>query len=245
MAKIDGTVLIFGGVGGIGEALARRLAADGAQVVVTARDLARAETLAREIGGVGLAVDCLDPGQIADAVQRAAAAGPLRGLAYCVGSIALKPLRRTDAEDVLDAFRLNTLGAILAIKAAEPALKAAQGSVVLFSTVAVAQGFPNHTAIAAAKGGVEAITRTLAAELAPDIRVNCIAPSLTATPLAQPLLANPAMADALGKMHPIPRLGMADDHASLAAFLLSPDAGWLTGQVIGVDGGRATLRPKG
>lgn len=116
---------------------------------------------------------------------------------------------------------------------------------MLFSTVAVAQGFSGHASTAAAKGAVEGLTLSLAAEFAPSIRVNCIAPSLLDTPLARPLLASETLANAIKLMHPLQRLGAADDVAALAEFLLSKEAGWITGQIIGVDGGRATLRTKG
>ena len=119
-----------------------------------------------------------------------------------------------------------------------------RGSVVLFSTVAVQQGFPNHSIIAAAKGAVEGLTRALAAELAPHVRVNAVAPSLTRTPLAAALTQNEPMAKAIAAMHALPRLGEPEDMAACAAFLLSPDSGWVTGQIIGVDGGRSTLRTK-
>jgi NAD(P)-dependent dehydrogenase (short-subunit alcohol dehydrogenase family) len=117
--------------------------------------------------------------------------------------------------------------------------------VVLFSSVAARAGFPNHLAIGAAKAAVEGMTVTLAAELAPAVRVNCIAPSLTRSRIAEPLIRNLAMAEAIAKLHPIPRLGEPEDAAALADLLLSAQAGWITGQVIGVDGGRGTLRVKG
>lgn len=116
---------------------------------------------------------------------------------------------------------------------------------VLFSSVAARAGFPNHAAIAAAKAAVEGLTVALVAELAPHVRVNCIAPSLTRTPLAEPLTRNAAMAEAIARQHPIPRLGEPEDAAALADFLLSAQAGWITGQVFGVDGGRSSLRGKG
>jgi NAD(P)-dependent dehydrogenase (short-subunit alcohol dehydrogenase family) len=130
-------------------------------------------------------------------------------------------------------------------QAAQDALTAGRGSVVLFSSIAARAGFTNHAAIAAAKGAVEGLTVALAAELAPAIRINCIAPSLTRSNMAAPLLANAQMADAIAKQHPIPRLGEGDDAAALADFLLSDQAGWITGQIMAVDGGRSTLRSRG
>jgi NAD(P)-dependent dehydrogenase (short-subunit alcohol dehydrogenase family) len=235
-------ILIIGGVGGIGEALARRLRASGHDVVVTARALDRAQALAHEIGATAMACDVLDEAAIGALVAAACRDGKLGGLVYAVGSIALKPLARTTSEDMLAAFKLNVVGAMTAVRLASEALKAAHGSVVLFSSVAASQGFPMHTAIGTAKAAVEGLTLSLAAELAPHVRVNAIAPSLTMTPLAAGLTRSQAMADGIAALHPIPRLGTADEMAALAQFMLSADAGWMTGQIIGVDGGRSTLR---
>ena len=243
MGGVTGTTLIFGGTGGIGAALARRLASSGRRIHLIARDGPRLGALAQELGAGHSVCDVTDLATIKTCL--AAIEGPLDGLAYAVGSIDLKPLARLTPEDMLAAYRLNALGAALSIQAALPGLKAAgDASVLLLSSVAVAQGFPNHAAIAMAKGAVEGLTRSLAAELAPRIRVNCLAPSLTRTTLAEPLLANAQMADAIGALHALQRLGQPEDIAALAALLLSPDAGWITGQVIGIDGGRARLRTK-
>ncbi len=239
--------LIFGGSGGVGSALAARLHRSGANLHLAARDEARLEPLARRLGGAGFSVcDVMDPASVRRTVEEAGAGGEgLEGMAFCVGSIVLKPLKRATAEDYVEAFRLNALGPALAVQAGERLLRQARGSVVLFSTVAAGSGFSNHSVVAAAKGAVEALTRSLAAELAPDVRVNCIAPSLLRTPLAQPLLSSEAVAQSIAQMHPLSRLGEAEDAAALAAFLLSEAAGWITGQVLGLDGGRGTLRTKG
>lgn len=236
-------VLIIGATGGVGAALARRVSARGAQPVLFARDAARLAALAAELPGAESAVvDVTDSVALKAAIQ--ALGAPLAGLAFCVGSIVLKPMARTTEADLLDTFRLNAVAAAVAVQAAVPALAAGQGSVVLFSTVAARAGFTNHLAIAAAKAAVEGMTVAMAAELAPSIRVNCIAPSLTRTRIAEPLTKNPAMAEAIAKLHPLPRLGEADDVAAMADMLLSPASGWITGQVIAVDGGRSTLRTK-
>jgi len=240
----EGTILILGATGAVGAALARRVAARGLRPALVARDAGRLTALASEIpGSIAIPADVEDAAALRAAV--AAAGAPLAGLAYCVGSIALKPLKRVTEADMLSAFRLNALGAMLAVQAAQDALAAGKGAVVLFSSIAARAGFTNHAAIAAAKGAVEGLTVALAAELAPAIRINCIAPSLTRSTMAAPLLANAQMADVSAKQHPIPRLGEGEDAAALADFLLSEQAGWITGQIMAVDGGRSTVRSRG
>ena len=246
---MPGPVLVFGATGGVGAALARRLRARGAAPFLVSREPGRLEALASELGGAPFHIaDVTDAAALRAAV---AAAGPvLAGLAFCVGSIPLKPLARTTEADFLDAFRLNTVAAAMAVQAAAPALAAGgrecgAPGVVLFSSIAARAGFPNHAVIAAAKAGVEGLALCLAAELAPAVRVNCVAPSLTRTRIAEPLTKSPQMAEAIAKLHPLPRLGEGDDPAALADFLLSGAAGWITGQVVGVDGGRSTVRVKG
>lgn len=236
-------VLIVGAAGGIGSALARMLAADGVPLALVARDSARLHELGRELGAPVWTCDVMETNLLTDAV-RAACADGVSGLAYCVGSIVLGSLRTARAETFLEVFRRDVVGAFTAVQAAQDALMHASGSVVLFSSVAARLGFPNHAVIAAAKAGIEGLVRALAADLAPRVRVNAIAPSLTETPLALPLLSSPAAAETLARLHPIPRLGQAADMASLAAFLLGPRAGWITGQIIGVDGGRSSVQRK-
>ena len=238
-------VFIVGGTGAVGSALVDLCLARRRRVFATGRnadDLANLE--ARE-GVEAVSLDVLEPDALEAAIADAAAEDGLAALAYCVGSIDLKPLKRATPDDFLNCYALNVVGAARAVKAAAPALGQTNGAVVFFSSVAAGQGFANHSVIAAAKGGVEALTRSLAAELAPKVRVNCISLSLTESKMARPLLGNEAMAKGIGQMHPLQRLGRAEDAASLADFLLSPAAAWITGQVMPVDGGRSTLRTKG
>ena len=238
-------ILIYGGSGGIGAATARALALKGHALHLVGRDAARLEVVATELGASFTVADVEEAGGFARAVEEAGA--PLAGLVYAVGTITLKPLARLTTADFQRDFRINAEGAALAVQAALPALKAHAGtaSVVLFSSVAVGQGFASHASVAMAKGAVEGLTRALAAELAPKIRVNAVAPSLTRTPLAKAFTGNEQMAASIAQLHALGRLGEAEDSAALAAFLVSEEAGWITGQVIGVDGGRSTLRTKG
>ena len=243
MAKI----LIYGATGGVGEASARALHAQGAELHLVGRRSDAVASLADELGASYTLADLDDDTAFARAAAEAAAGGALAGLVYAVGTINLKPLARLSRADFERDFLVNAVWAAQAVQAAQSALVKHEGgaSVVLFSSVAVAQGFTGHASIGMAKGAVEGLMRSLAAELAPRVRVNCVAPSLTRTPLASKLLANPQMADAIAAMHPLPRLGEPDDVAQVVALLAGPRSTWITGQVIAVDGGRSTLRTKG
>ena len=238
--------IIIGGTGGIGAAIARRLHASGNSLHLIARDEGKLAALAFELDATFAVADVQDRSALEAAIQQA---GPsVDGLCYAAGTINLKPVHLLTDADALRDFEINALGAFRAVQAALPLLKAsaqATTSILLFSTVAVAQGFAAHASVSMAKGAVEGLTRALAAELSPKIRVNCLAPSLTRTPLAAGLTSNEALANSIALMHAAQRLGEPDDIAAMAALLLSPDAGWITGQVIGVDGGRSTLRTKG
>jgi NAD(P)-dependent dehydrogenase (short-subunit alcohol dehydrogenase family) len=237
--------LIFGGSGGIGAALARRLAAGGHTLHLTGRDAARLQSVASETGAKFTVGDVLEDGFIAKAVSEAGRV--LDGLAYAVGTINLKPVARLTDADFHNDYAVNALGAVKAVQAALPALKASSGtaSILFFSTIAVAQGFASHASISMAKGAIEGLTRALSAELAPKIRVNAIAPSLTDTPLAKGITANPAIAQGVAALHALPRLGEADDIAALGELLLTDKGSWITGQVMAVDGGRSRARTKG
>lgn len=161
----------------------------------------------------------------------------LDGMVYCPGSIVLKPFHRLTADDIRSEMEINTLGAVRVLQSTYPLLKKSGGSVVLFSTVAVKSGMAFHAGIAMAKGALEGLCRSLAAEWAPTIRVNAIAPSLTKTDLAEKLLNSPEKLEASGKRHLLGRVGETTDLAAMAVFLLSDKSTWMTGQVIGVNGG--------
>lgn len=165
------------------------------------------------------------------------------GIAYCVGAITLKPFARIPEQDFIKDYQLQVVGAIKAIQTLLPNLKlSSNASIVLFSTVAVQTGFNFHTIVAASKGAIEGLTKSLAAELAPKIRVNCIAPSITQTPLANAILNTPEKIEANAQRHPLKKIGQPQDVASMACFLLSDEASWITGQIFHVDGGMGSIK---
>jgi NAD(P)-dependent dehydrogenase (short-subunit alcohol dehydrogenase family) len=167
----------------------------------------------------------------------------LHGVVYCPGAINLKPFVRIKPEDFLADYQLQVVGAIKVIQGTLPALKkAGKASVVLFSTVAVQAGFGFHSIVSASKGAIEGLTRALAAEFAPSIRVNAIAPSITQTPLAAHLLGTEEKVLSNAQRHPLKEIGKPEDSAELAAFLLSEKSSWITGQIFAVDGGMSSIK---
>ncbi len=225
--------VIVGGSQGIGLELVKRLSAGGGDVLVLSRTaeqlqgMPRVEHLTWDATKDELAAEQLPP--------------MIHGLAYCPGSINLRPFQSLGLDAYRQDFELNVLGAVKAIRASLPALKAAEdAAVLLFSTVAVQQGMPAHASIAASKGAIEGLTRTLANEFAPGVRVNCIAPALTETNLTTRFFRDETRAKALGEKYPLKRTGTVADIASMGMLLLTDASGWVTGQVIGVDGGMST-----
>lgn len=169
----------------------------------------------------------------------------LAGLIYAVGTINLKSIRRLEEEDFMNDFKLNALGAALAIKSSLNALKKSKlgSSIVLYSSVAVGQGLSMHASLSMSKGAIEGLTRSLAAELAPNIRVNAIAPSLlTDSTLSSLILKDEKSIENMASSHALKRLGSPKDIARLTSFLISQDSTWITGQVMGVDGGRSVIQ---
>lgn len=234
--------VILGGSGGIGSATARRLAATGARLVLGARDADRLNAIASEIGAEAVPLDVTRPDGAETAVQRAVERfGRIDGLAHCVGSILLKPAHLTTDAEWADTLAINLTSAFYAVRAAVKAMTGG-GSIVLISTVAARIGLKNHEAIAAAKAGLHGLTLAAAATYAAkQIRVNCVAPGLVETPLAARITGNEAARKASLAMHPLGRLGRADDVASAVAWLLDPANSWVTGQILGTDGGLASV----
>lgn len=230
--------LIFGATGSVGSSLAEQLKNSGNDIHLIARNENEVKTIAERLGCSYTVADVLEDGFIEKVKSDI---NEIKGIAYCVGSIDLKPLRMVTEADMNKCMKLNLYSAIEVIKGFQESLKKNKGSVVLFSTVAAQRGFTNHTIIASAKAAVEGLTVTLAAEFAPHIRVNCIAPSLSKSKIAEPMLKNPAIAEGIAKAHPLKRLGEGKDSAALAKFLITEESSWITGQIIAVDGGRSKL----
>ena len=230
--------LIFGATGSVGSSLAEQLKNSGKDIHLVARNEGEVKAIAEQLDCSYTVADVLENGFIEKVKSDIS---DIKGIAYCVGSIDLKALRMVTEADMNKCMKLNLYSAIEAIKEYQESLKKNKGSVVLFSTVAAQRGFSNHTIIASAKAAVEGLTVTLAAEFAPHIRVNCVAPSLSKSKIAGPMLKNPAIAEGIAKAHPLKRLGEGRDSAALAKFLITEDSSWVTGQVIAVDGGRSKL----
>lgn len=239
-------MLIYGATGGVGSATARACRSAGRPLHLAGRDPDAVRALAAELDASHTAGDVRDDAHLDQATQDALAAhGAITGLVFAVGSIDLAALKRAERDAFRESFELNLVSGAQALRRAAPALAESGGAAVFFSSVAVAQGFANHTVISSAKGAVEGFVRAAAAEFAPKVRVNAIAPSVLETKIAAPLTGAPKMAEAIAALHALPRLGRAEDAAALAAFLAGPEAGWLTGHVWPVDGGRSRVRAKG
>ena len=230
--------LIFGATGSIGSSLAEQLKGSGQDVHLVARNESELDQISKRLECSHTVADVLEEGFIEKVKSDIS---EINGLAYCVGSIDLKPFRMVNDQDFQKCMKLNLYSAVEAIKGYQESLKKNQGSIVMFSTVAAQRGFSNHAIIASTKAAVEGLTVSLAAEFAPNIRVNCVAPSLTKSKIAEPMLKNMAIAEGIAKAHPLKRLGEGKDSAALAKFLLTKDSSWVTGQIIAVDGGRSKL----
>jgi len=232
-----GNIMIAGGSKGIGLELVRLLEPRAERIDVWSRTAGELPTS----GKVRHAVcDFADPNAALPELPE-----EIQGAVYCPGTINLRSFRSLQVADFRQDLEVNLIGAIRFLQACQPRLKGRDGepaSVVLFSTVAVGQGMPMHASVAASKGAIEGLMRSLAAEWAPKIRVNAIAPALTDTPLASKLLSTPEKREAMATRYPLKRIGTAEELARAAMFLVSSESNWVTGQVLGVDGGMSTCR---
>lgn len=230
-------ILVIGGSSGIGQRIVADLASAGARIITASRNEGTVPDGSRHVR-LDVTEESLD--SLADALPE-----KLDGMVYCPGTILLKSFRALKIAQVRNDLEVNYIGAVKSLQIALPALlKSDAASVVLFSTVAAGAGMSFHASIAPAKAAVEGLVRSLAAEFArQQVRFNAIAPSLTDTPLAETLLADESKREASAKRHPLGRIGTPADIASAALYLLSDQASWVTGQVLGVDGGLGSLRP--
>ena len=230
--------LIFGATGSIGSNLAKKLYDSDYDFHLVSRNEAELQSLSEKLKCKFTVADVLEDNFIENVKSEIP---EVKGIAYCVGSIDLKPFKMVKEDDFQKCMKLNLYSAIEIIKAYQDSLKNNKGSVILFSTVAAQRGFANHSIISSTKAAVEGLAVSLAAEFAPNIRVNCIAPSLTNSKISQPLLKNTIMAEGIAKAHPMKRIGEGKDAAAMAKFLLTEESSWITGQIIGVDGGRSSI----
>ncbi|UBZ06131.1 SDR family oxidoreductase [Salegentibacter mishustinae] len=228
---MEKNILLIGGSTGIGLEIANQLVNENNVIVAS-----------RNKGELNDDIKHLEFDVLKDNIEDLDLPEKIHGLVYCPGSINLKPFKMLKHKDFEEEMNLNFLSLIKVVQGIMPKLKEAENaSLVFFSTVAVKVGMPFHTSVAAAKGAIEGFAKSLAAEYAPSLRVNVIAPSLTDTPLAEKLLSNDSKKEKMSERHPLKRIGNAKDIANAATFLLSDENSWITGQIIGVDGGLSTL----
>jgi len=237
---MSGKYLIFGATGSIGSSLVDKLNNEGKDCHLIGRNEEELKKLADNFNYSFSVCDVLKIDFVKQLLIDLSNTEIL-GIAYCVGSIDLKPLKLTKASDFVSSYVLNLVAVTDIIRGFQDNLKKNNGSVVLFSTVAAKKGFVNHSIVSSAKSGVEGLTVALAAELAPAVRVNCVAPSLSKSKMAKTIIKNSKIEESIAKMHPLKRIGNGSDAASLSKFLLLNDSSWITGQIIGVDGGRSNI----
>ncbi len=223
-------ILLIGGSYGIGKAIAEKLNGEH-NLIIASRTNEGLEGIEAAHIPFDASSDTLDLTSLPEA---------LHGFVYCPGSINLKPLKMISLDTFMEDMQLNFFSLLKIVKDIMPRMVEGS-SMVFFSTVAVGTGMPFHTSVAAAKGAIEGFAKSLAAEYAPKIRCNVVAPSLVDTPLASRLLSNDRKQEMMAARHPLKRVGKAEDIAAAAAFLLSEESSWMTGQILGIDGGLSTL----
>jgi 3-oxoacyl-[acyl-carrier protein] reductase len=242
-----GCYVVLGASGGIGTAVCEQLAAAGSQVAVASRASDRLDDLADRLNAPKWVIDASEPESIETAVREAAEKfGRLDGVANCIGSVLLKAAHLTSYAEWDETLIANLTSAFAAVRSGVRAMRDSGGSIVLVSTAASLVGIANHEAIAAAKGGINSLVLSAAATYASKgIRVNAVAPGLVKTPMTRMIWERPRSAEASVAMHALGRLGEPDDVASAIRWLLDTGNSWVTGQVLGVDGGLGSVRPRG
>src|SRR5271157_3800095 len=244
---MNGSYVVLGAYGGVGSALCRRLAKKGANLLLAGRDETRLAAMAAKLGAQTFPVDATNLGQVVSCMKQASELyGQVNGVANCVGSLLLKPAHLLSEEEWDATITTNLKSAFAVVRAATTAMAKQGGSIVLLSTAAARIGLANHEAISAAKAGVEGLALAAAASsyASKGIRVNCVAPGMTRTPLTAKLLQNEMMVKASAGMHALGRIGEPNDIASAIEWLLDPEQSWVTGQVLGVDGGLSRIRSR-
>lgn len=238
--------IVFGAYGGIGSALCRRLAKNGAALMLAGRDETRLATLAAELGAQTFTLDATNTSQVEACLKQATESyGHVSGVANCAGSLLLKPAHLISDDEWDTTIATNLKSAFAVVRAAAKNMGPQGGSIVLLSTAAARIGLANHEVISAAKAGVEGLALAAAASYgSKGIRVNCVAPGMTRTPLTAKLIHNEMAAKASAGMHALGRIGEPEEIASAIAWLLDPEQAWVTGQVIGVDGGLSRIRSR-
>ena len=238
--------IVLGATGGVGSATSRRLAADGARLVLAGRNAESLDALAAELGAGAFPLDATDFEAVSACFKHALDThGRLDGAVNCVGSLLLKPAHTTSADEFHQTLMTNLGSAFATVAAARKSMKKEGGSIVLLSSAAAEVGLVNHEVIAAAKAGVIGLARSASATYAGrGIRVNCVAPGMVRTPLTQSITSNELALKGSIAMHALGRIGEPEEIAAAIAFLLNPDHSWITGQVLGVDGGLAHIRSR-
>jgi NAD(P)-dependent dehydrogenase (short-subunit alcohol dehydrogenase family) len=238
--------LVFGATGGIGESLCHRLAARGARVVIAGRNVEKLQRLGDELQASAFPLDATRFEEVDACIEKVLRLqGRLDGVANCTGSLLLKPAHSTSEAEWSSTVATNLTTAFAVVRAAAKAMLNAGGSIVLVSSAAARIGLANHEAIAAAKAGVIGLTLSAAATYGPrGIRVNCVAPGLVRTPMTARLTANEASLKVSTSMHAVGRIGEPQDVAAAIEWLLSPEQSWVTGQVLGIDGGLGSVRSR-
>ena len=240
MISMKKKTIIFGATGSVGESLANLLYEEKKDCHLVGRNEEELKKISKKLSYTYSVCDVLKIDFMKNLLEDLSST-EIIGIAYCVGSIDLKPFKNTKANDFVSSYVLNLVAATEIVRSFEENLKRNKGSVVLFSTVAAKKGFANHSIISSAKSAVEGLTVALAAELAPHIRINCIAPSLTKSKIANSVIKNSTIEQSIARMHPLKRIGEGIDSANLANFLLKETSSWITGQIIAVDGGRSSI----